>query len=178
MSNVMDQIRKYALLRVIVYILFGIVIVMNPNAVFNLAVYFISAYTAIMGLLSIYEGLKIKRQTGEYGMNMMGGITLLVLAGIVLVFARGIVSILPFFLGLIIVMVGIARFIQANNLKKYPQVNWMSLMVYAVITFLAGLVLVFNPFSSLLFLFQLFGVILIFMGFSELVAFFQWRKIK
>lgn len=178
MSNVMDQIRKYALLRAIAYILFGIVIVMNPHAVFNLAVYFISAYTAIMGLLSVYEGFKIKKQTGEYGMSMMGGIILLVLAGIILVFAKGIVSILPFFLGIIIVIVGIARFIQANNLKNYPQVNWVSLMIYAVITFVAGLVLVFNPFSSLLFLFQLFGAILIFMGISELIAFFQLRKVK
>lgn len=178
MSNLMEQIRKYALLRVIAYIFFGIIIVMNPNAVFNLAVYFISAYTAIMGLLSIYEGVKIKRATGEYGMSMTGGILLLVLAGVILVFAKGIVSILPIFLGLIIVVVGIIRFIQANNLKNYPQVNWKSLMIYAGITFLAGLVLVFNPFSSLLFLFQLFGAILIFMGISELIAFFQLRKIK
>ncbi|MBO0471270.1 DUF308 domain-containing protein [Enterococcus sp. DIV0242_7C1] len=177
MNNVMEQLRKYALLRGIVYILFGLLIVVNPRSVFQAAVYFISAYIAIMGILNLYDGFKVKKATGTYGMSFLGGIVLLVIAGIVLVFAKGIVSILPIFLGLAIVIVGVSRGMQAVNLRNYVNVNWLPMLIYSAILIIAGLVLTFNPFSSVLVLFQLFGGILIFMGIGEVVAFFQLRNI-
>lgn len=177
MSSVMEQLRKYALLRGIVYIIFGLLILVNPGSVFQVAVYFISAYIAIIGVLNLYDGFKVKKATGTYGMSFLSGIVLLVIAGIVLVFAKGIVSILPIFLGLVIVVVGVSRAIQAVNLRTYVNVNWMPMLIYSVILIIAGLVLTFNPFSSLLVLFQLFGGILIFMGIGEVVAFFQLRNL-
>ncbi|MGX7244553.1 HdeD family acid-resistance protein [Enterococcus quebecensis] len=178
MNNVMEQLRKYALLRGLVYMIFGLLIVINPRSVFQVAVYFISAYIAIIGILNLYDGLKIKKATGTYGMSFLGGIILLVIAGIVLTFAEGIVSILPVFLGLVIVIVGVTRAIQAVNLRTYVNVSWMPMLIYSVILVIAGLVLTFNPFSSLLVLFQLFGGILIFMGIGEVVSYFQLRNIK
>ncbi|MGX7265648.1 HdeD family acid-resistance protein [Enterococcus crotali] len=177
MNNVMEQLRKYALLRGIVYIIFGVLILINPRSVFQLAVYFISAYIAIMGVLNLYDGFRVKKATGTYGMSFLGGIVLLVIAGIVLVFAKGIVSILPIFLGLVIVIVGVTRVIQSVNLRTYVNVSWLPMLIYSVILIIAGLVLTFNPFSSLLVLFQLFGGILIFMGIGEVVSFFQLRNI-
>jgi uncharacterized membrane protein HdeD (DUF308 family) len=178
MNNVMEQLRKYALLRGVVYILFGLLILFNPRDVFQAAVYFISAYIAIMGLLSLYDGFKVKKATGTYGMSFLGGIVLVIVAAIVLVFAKGVVSILPIFLGLIIVIVGLTRAMQANNLRSYVNVSWLPMMIYSVILIVAGLVLTFNPFGSLLVLFQLFGIILIFMGIGEITSFFQLRKIQ
>ncbi|MEI5993500.1 HdeD family acid-resistance protein [Candidatus Enterococcus mansonii] len=178
MNNVMEQLRKYALLRGIVYIIFGFLILINPRSVFQLAVYFISAYIAIMGILNLYDGFKVKKVTGTYGMSFLGGILLIVMAGIVLVFAKGIVSILPIFLGLVIVVVGVTRGIQSINLRSYATVNWLPMLIYSVVLVLAGLVLTFNPFSSLLVLFQLFGGILIFMGIGEMTSYFQLRHIK
>ncbi|OJG98515.1 hypothetical protein RV18_GL002938 [Enterococcus termitis] len=173
----MEQLRKYALLRGIVYIIFGLLILFDPRSVFQLAVYFISAYIALMGVLNLYDGFKVKKATGTYGMSFLGGIILLVLAGIILVFAKGIVSILPIFLGLVIVIIGASRAMQAVNLRSYVNVNWLPMLIYSGILIVAGLVLIFNPFSSLLVLFQLFGGILVFMGIGEIVAFFQLRNI-
>lgn len=178
MSNVIENLKKYALLRGIIYIIFGIIILMNPNEVFKVGVYFISAYTAFNGLVNVYEGLKVKKQTGSYGMNFMGGIILLLLAGIILFFAKGIVSILPIFLGLMIVIGGVIKLMQALNLRGYVNINWVPYMIYSIILIVAGLTLTFNPFSSLLFLFQLFGGLLIFMGISEIISFFQLSKLE
>lgn len=178
MNNVMEQLKKYALLRGSVYMIFGLLILINPRSVFQWVIYFISVYIAIMGVLNLYDGFKVKKATGTYGMNFLGGIILLVSAGVVLVFAKGIVSILPIFLGLVIVFVGVTRAIQSVNLRNYVNVSWLPMLIYSVILIIAGLVLTFNPFSSLLVLFQLFGGILIFMGIGEIVSFFQLRTIK
>lgn len=178
MSNVIESLKKYALLRGIIYIILGIIILMNPNEVFKVGVYFISLYTAFSGLVNVYEGIKVKKQTGEYGMSFMGGIVLLLIAGIILFFAKGIVSILPIFLGLMIVISGVYKLMQALNLRTYVNVNWVPYLIYSIILIIAGLTLTFNPFSSVLFLFQLFGGLLIFMGISEIISFFQLRNIE
>ena len=177
MNNVLEQLRKYAILRGSVYVLFGLLIVFNPRSVFQVAVYFISAYIAFMGLLNLYDGLRVKKSKGTYGMSCFSGIILLVVVGIVLVFAKGIVSVLPIFLGLAIVIVGVSRGMQAVNLRKYVNVNGSLMLIHSAILIIAGLVLIFNPFSSLLLLFQLFGAILIFMGIGEFVTLFQMHKI-
>lgn len=177
MSSVLEKLKKYAVLRGVIYIIFGLLILLNPRSIFQLTVYFVSAYIAIMGILNIIDGVKVKKATDTYGMSFMGGIVLLVIALFVLVFAKGIVSILPIFLGLAIAIAGIARAVQSVNLRQYVNVKWVPMLVYGLVLIVAGLVLMFNPFSSVLVLFQLFGGILIFMGIGEFVAFFQLRHL-
>ncbi|MBP1046516.1 DUF308 domain-containing protein [Enterococcus sp. BWM-S5] len=177
MDTLIHSIKKYALLRGIIYILLGLAVVINPSAVFKVAVYAVSGYLAFMGILDLLDGIKEKRTSGVYNSSFVLGIFLLIVAAIVLIFAKGIVSILPIFLGLLIAVFGLSRIVQSFNLKQYVNVNWTLFFIYGVILLIGGLLLVFNPFRSVLFLFQLFGGILIFMGISEFLTFLQLRKI-
>ncbi|MGC6768703.1 HdeD family acid-resistance protein [Enterococcus sp. LJL128] len=178
MDTLIYHLKKHALLRGIIYVLLGIAVVVNPSGVFNITVYVISGYLAFMGLLDLIEGIRVRQKEGIYDSSFVLGILLLVLAGIVLVFSKAIVSILPIFLGLLVVTVGSARLIQSFNLRKYTTVNWGLLSFYGIVLIIGGGLLIFNPFRSVLFLFQLFGGILIFMGISECLTFFQLRKIE
>nr|WP_236671823.1 DUF308 domain-containing protein [Enterococcus sp. BWB1-3] len=164
-------------MRGIVYALAGLAIVVNPSAVFKIAVYLISGYLAFMGLVDLIEGIKVKRSADVYDSSFVLGIIFLVLAGIVLVFSKVIVSIFPIFLGLLLVMLGSTRLIQSFNLRKYTDVNWVLFLLYGLFLLIGGILLIFNPFKSILLLFQLFGGILIVMGISECLTLFQLRKI-
>lgn len=177
MDTLIHQIKKYALLRGLVYIILGLAVVINPGAVFKVAVYAVSGYLAFMGILDLIDGIKERRSSGGYNSSFVLGVFLLIVAAIVLIFAKGIVSILPVFLGLLIAVFGASRIVQAFNLKQYVNVNWTLFLIYGIILLIGGLLLVFNPFRSVLLLFQLFGGILIFMGISEVLTFFQLRKI-
>ncbi|WP_173674493.1 DUF308 domain-containing protein, partial [Staphylococcus aureus] len=46
-------------------------------------------------------------------------------------------------------------------------------LIYSILVLIAGAVLVFNPFKSLLVLMQVFGFILIFMGVIEIISHFR-----
>lgn len=87
-----------------------------------------------------------------------------------LFFAPAIASILPILLGLAIICNGIFQLIMGLNMKSTP---WL---IYSVLLLIGGIVLLFNPFASLLVLFQIFGVILIVMGVSEAISFFKLKK--
>lgn len=177
MDTLIYQIKKYALLRGLVYILLGLAVVINPSVVFKVAVYAVSSYLAFMGILNLMDGVKEKRSSGGYNSGFVMGVFLLLVAVIVLIFAKGIVSILPIFLGVLIAVFGTSRIVQAFNLKQYVNVNWTLFLIYGIILVVGGLLLVFNPFRSVLLLFQLFGGILIFMGISEFLTFIQLKKI-
>lgn len=178
MDTIMNQLKKSVVLRGVVFIIFGLITIISPNGVFQTVVYFISAYIAIMGILNIFDGIKIKKETNAYGVTFIGGWTLLILAVFVLVFAKGIVSILPIILGLGIAVSGVTRCIQAVNLRQYVNVNWVPMFIYGAVLIIAALILTFNPFSSILVLVQLFGGILILMGIGEFATFLQLRKIN
>ncbi|MFB8488831.1 HdeD family acid-resistance protein [Enterococcus durans] len=169
-----DMVRKnfqrYAFLRAAIYIIAGLAIVINPTAVLHFIGYLITAYFALLGLINILEAHKNKKQTGDWGFGLVSGIVFLIIALIVLVFASAIVSILPIILGLVIISNGLFQLFFGLNTKSK---GWS---LYSVLLLIGGLILLFNPFKSLMFLFQIFGAILIFMGISEIVSFFRVRK--
>ncbi|WP_430606249.1 HdeD family acid-resistance protein [Enterococcus sp. DIV0180] len=162
--------KTYALVRAIIYIVLGVLIVINPRAVFNLIGYLITTYFCLLGIFNLFEDYKRKKQVGSWGFGLFSGIIFLILALVVLFFAPAIASILPILLGLAIICNGIFQLIMGLNMKSTP---WL---IYSVLLLIGGIVLLFNPFASLLVLFQIFGVILIVMGVSEAISFFKLKK--
>ena len=78
-----------------------------------------------------------------------------------------VVSILPFLLGISIVINGLVQLTFALNTRQ------TGALIYSILVLIAGAVLVFNPFKSLLVLMQVFGFILIFMGVIEIIGHFR-----
>lgn len=103
------------------------------------------------------------------------GILFLVVAAIVLIFAKLIISIIPFFLGLLVLLSGIRQLVQELNLRKQG-ISSLGWFLFSLAMIVVGGVLVFNPFGSVLVLFQIFGAVLIVLAISEIIAYFQLKK--
>ncbi|EOH89731.1 DUF308 domain-containing protein [Enterococcus villorum] len=165
-----QNIQRYAILRAAIYIIAGVAIIIDPRAVFHFIGYLITAYFVLLGILNFLEANKYRKQTGTWGFNLISAIFYFIAALVVFVFASAIVSILPVILGLVIVLKSILQlFIGLNTKSK----GWS---IYSILLLIGGLLVLFNPFTSVMILFQLFGGILIFMGISEIVNYFKVRK--
>lgn len=162
-----ENFRRHTLLRDAVFIVIGSAIVFNPGAFFQFVGYLIAGYLMLLGLINIYDDYKIKKQTGSWGLGFVTGLIFVVLAVAFLFFAPVIVSILPFLLGISIVINGLVQLTFALNTRQ------TGALIYSILVLIAGAVLVFNPFKSLLVLMQVFGFILIFMGVIEIVGHFR-----
>ncbi|MCG4307130.1 DUF308 domain-containing protein, partial [Enterococcus lactis] len=81
-----------------------------------------------------------------------------------------IVSILPILLGLAVIINSLFQLFFSMNTKAK---SWS---VYSILLLIGGFVLLFNPFKSLMVLFQIFGFILIFMGIQEIINFIRIRR--
>ncbi|MFV0560806.1 MAG: HdeD family acid-resistance protein [Enterococcus sp.] len=171
MKRFLGTFKDHAPLRAAIYLIGGIMILINPDGVFQIIVYLISGYIALLGIINCISGFKMKKQSGSYGLGLANGLIQIFLAILLLVFARTLVSVLPFILGLLIVLNGVLSFIQSLN-GSPRSMGWL---IYSVLLTIAGVVLVFNPFQSTMFLFQIFGTLLIIMGISEGIGFFKNR---
>ncbi|EMF0149330.1 DUF308 domain-containing protein [Enterococcus hirae] len=162
--------QRYALLRSAIYIIAGLAIVINPTAVFHFIGYLITAYFVLLGILNLLEANKNRKQTSAWGFGLISGIAFFILALIVWVFAAAIVSLLPVILGLVIILKSLFQlFVGLNTRSK----GWSA---YSILLLIGGLILLFNPFKSVMILFQLFGGLLIFMGISEIITYFKVNK--
>lgn len=168
MSNFIDSIKRYGYLRSACYLILGIATLISPRSVFRGIVYIVFLYLLVFGIMQVVRGLQTKKYTGNVGFETTGGIIRIILAFVVLWFSKGIVSLLPMFLGFIILIFAIGQFLQSWQAKRngFPVTGQI---IYSALMIIAGFFLLFNPFSSLMLLFQIFGFLLITMAISEFI---------
>jgi uncharacterized membrane protein HdeD (DUF308 family) len=83
---------------------------------------------------------------------------------------------LPFILGLILIFMGINRLVSGfSRNRTYVNVTPWPMAIYGALLIIAGIVLVINPFGTLMLLFRFFGGTLIAM---VIIDFFTGRYYK
>lgn len=174
METLIKRLERSTLVQAAVYVLVGVLILWNPRFFFDVIVYVVAGYFAILGLWAIVQGVRHRRDGLPPSFFM--GIIYLVIALIVFFFAEVLASLLPIFIGLLFLFGGVIRLVQALGYRRVMADRWLYFLVTSILWLVIGLLLVTNPFSSLLVLFQLFGGFLIAVGMMELVLYFTLRR--
>ncbi|EOT43323.1 MULTISPECIES: HdeD family acid-resistance protein [Enterococcus] len=175
MDNFFKTFRENLLLSGIAYGILGILILIKPEPFFNVIVYIFAAFFGIMGVINLINNYRAQKR-GYSGSQLTTGILLLVAAFLILIFAKALVSIIPIFLGVFILISGITQLVQELQLKKEnaARTGWF---VFSILLIIAGALLLFNPFRSVLLVFQIFGGLLVILGISRLMDFFRLRNV-
>jgi uncharacterized membrane protein HdeD (DUF308 family) len=163
------QFQLYRWLRFIFLLVAGILIVIAPIKSFNIIIYIVSSYIAIYGILSIIDGLSIRKTTGENNIAIGLGVGALFLALGVLLFARYFVPLVPPVLGIILLVNGINQFRDSHEMTKKVQITPYLDYFYSALLMIAGIVFILNPSKTIIFIYQLFGVSLIVLAFFEII---------
>lgn len=77
-------------------------------------------------------------------------------------------------LGVLVVIGGLSYFF--NALGAQGGRNWILIILSALIV-VGGIVVIINPFSSLLVLFRIFGVLLILSCIEEMITYFSYKRL-
>lgn len=163
------QFQLYRWLRFIFLLVAGILIVIAPIKSFDIIIYIVSSYIAIYGVLSIFDGLSIRRRTGENNIAIGLGVGAIGLAIAVLFLARFLVPLVPPVLGIILLVNGINQYRDSHEMSKRVPVKPYLDYFYSALLMLAGIVFILNPSKTIIFIYQLFGVSLIVLAFFEII---------
>lgn len=176
MTSIFKSMQRYALLRSIAFILLGIATLLEPLQVFNLLVYIIAIYNAILGIFNLIDALRNKENRSVFQLPL--AFFYLIFALIIYLFASSILSIITIFIGILLMIGGATKISQSFNLKQYVNLPWVPMLIYGLLLVVAGGLIMFNPFATKLLLYQFFGIILLITGVSELIAYFKFRNVE
>ena len=81
------------------------------------------------------------------------------------------------YLGVLLIIGGLSRLIEGvgGGVTGFPRVL---LIVLGVAILIGGFLVVTNPFSSAVFLFQIFGAFVVVQGISELASYFTFKQMS
>ncbi|GCF93616.1 membrane protein [Enterococcus florum] len=174
MNQTWFSLRRSSRIKAVVHLVLGTAILLWPQSIFDFFSYILFFYMVAMGGVQLYRSSREQKIIEGVDFQRTGGIFLLVAAFFILIFARGIVSILPILFGLIILLFACTQAVQSWNARIRGFASTGQL-IYSILMIIAGLSLLFNPFNSLMLLFRFFGFLLVTMSITEFNHFRQNR---
>ena len=152
----------------IVSLVVGIMLLVNPLMSITIVCYLIGAGFIVGGILSIRRA-NLQRDVGIPSTITFGLGILAILAGFFVVVGRNaIVSMVPFFFGLALVIDGVFKLTAGVDLRSSQVNKWESVSVTAVITIILGIIVIIHPFGVGVAMTRILGLFLVLNGAANL----------
>lgn len=167
--------RSYGYSRAIIAALVGIVLVIWPDAAVRTIVIVIGSIFLLLGAVTMIFSKKPEEEKSRPFLSINGAITL-VFGLVLVIFPTFFVGIIMFLFGAILLIIGaseVAALISSRRETNAPA----SLFIGPLITTACGIVIFFNPFSSMEWLFIFFGISLLVYSLTEIISTRRLRKI-
>lgn len=173
MREILIKIKNLSLITIAAGFIIGIVLLVRPDE----SVQFISILCGVtVIMLGIGAWISYFTKFKSIILAILG--TLAIIAGIILcVRYRSIVSAVIFLFGVFVLVGGIVDLISAIDAKRNDLKSWIVSIIMSAVTIILGLIVIINPFDSIMVLTQLLGAGLIVYAVMDLISFIQIRKI-
>ena len=167
---------KTILYRAILAIILGIVMIIWPDVALQYIIMFIGIMFLITGMIAFIVS---NRNHEEHRRSLVpfSGIGSMAFGVLLLAFPTFFTTIFMFILGFLLVLAAIGQFVSLATARQFGIVSPLSYL-YAAFILLAGIVVLFNPFSSAESVFMFFGITAIFYGITDLLNQRTIRKVR
>lgn len=169
MKGLLKEMKWDALLTGILYILLGVVALVIPETMEKALGYLIGVVLIVAGAVSMISYLLRDAHQNYYHNDFLHGLIGIAAGILVLNKVEFIISLIPFLLGVLVLVSGCSKLQDVIDMKRMGYGNWIVMLVFAVVNVLLGLLLMCNPFKSAILLFRLLGVGLAFSGVTDCV---------
>ncbi len=132
----------------VLFLLFGIIIYLNPTITLELTGILLGIYFIIFGVYAIFEFIA-RENNPLFSLNILWGILAIIAGLFVMINPFKIIKILTFALGIYLIIVSISKIIDSFKLKKYKYDGWSLILVIAIILLIFGIFIMINPMASM-----------------------------
>ena len=166
----------------VIYIAFaliaGLCLLLFPQMTTSVVFWGLAAVLMVIGVINLIGYFRASVITAVTGDSMASGLLLIVL-GLVIGFAQEtIASLLPVIFGLVLFIGGILKTQGAFDLKRMGDLRWFVTLIGAAVSLIFGLVILLNPFGTLLTLMRVMGAFLVVESIQDAVYAIRYEKIR
>lgn len=167
-----NQFFKSNIFSSVLLFILGFILTIKPDTVISIIAYAVAIILLAVGINAIIKYIQDNNQ--RY--NLFGGIISLT-ASIFLFFKyEMVISFIPFFIGLYIIINSALRIEYIFRLKNENNPKYINMLVTVVLSFVCGLFLVFNPFSSTLTITRIVGIFIMIYSVMDIYQSYVLRK--
>ena len=169
MKKEVSRVFYSSLISSIVFIVIGFLLLVFPDTTLKAISYIIGGLIAVAGILGIvrFFGYPDDSKYNKYGLAY--GLVFLIISCFFFFKQEGTMKIMPFLLGIFIIIRSASKIEYAIKLKNLKNDNWKVTLIISIVVMLFGLFLVFNPFGGAKTIVRVVGAILIFYGILDIV---------
>lgn len=175
-SDLFKQYKWQNIVTAVIYILFGIVLAVFPTTAVRTLGYMLGGVLIFAGAVKILLYMKENNQKNYYTNDLMIGIIAVVIGVFVVFKIEVLLSIIPFLFGLVVLANGSMKLQNVMNLKRAGYKNWTAMLIVALLGLALGIILIINPFSSVVFLFRIVGICFVYSGVTDIFILFVISK--
>lgn len=176
LNKFINQIRKYVWIKSLLYIIFGLFFLFEPDATLDIFIITLASFVAAFGVINIIGYLWQRNRIDDPGFGLPVGILQLIIAAIIMILAKPLLAFLPIVLGITLMVLGITRIVQSIRNRQFVNVSPIPFIIYGVLLAVVGAILAFNPYITILVVLRLFGGTMVVMAIMEMVMAWEWRK--
>lgn len=170
MKEFINELKWNKILYGAILVVVGLILFLFPNQISSVISMVVGLFFLFMGLVVIVSYLT-KRVEMVFGSNrLVIGAAFIALGIFVMIRSDFVVSVIPFILGLIVLISGVNKLQNFIDLKRLESDGGIVTLVFAILNIAFGVVLIINPFDAAIVLLKVTGIALIFSGITDLVA--------
>ena len=170
MSNFMSKFLKSSLLSSIGLAILGILLFFQSELTIVSISYVIGAILIAIGVLALLKFASNYGKPTKNELDIVYGIGTVVLGVIVITNPKGVASIIPFILGVLIIISSATKLQYGLELRRMKSPLWSSTVIISLITLLCGVMLVINPFAGATFITKVVGILLFIYAILDIVS--------
>lgn len=172
MSNLVNKVFKSSIISSIILIALGILLIVQSEATIVTISYIIGGILIALGVIAGIKFIKNIKERTKNDLDIVYGIVCIILGVLVIKNPEAIASIIPFVLGLIIIINSATKLQYSFELYKEKNKLWLSTLILSIIMVVCGIVLIFNPFKGAILITRIVGVFILVYAVLDLISTF------
>ena len=154
----------------------GLVLTICPGLASSVVFNAIGIVGIIIGAVHLVRYFMLDAKASLHSNGMFVGLLWLV-GGILIITLKGfLLSLLPMFFGLVLLIGGIGKLQYALNFRRMGVSRWYLELACAVLSVVFGVIILINPFNTALLLMRIVGVALLIEGIQDLISHYAYKK--
>ena len=170
MSELMTKIFKSSLFSSVGLAILGLLLIFQSEITIVSISYIIGAVLVALGALAAINYVKNKETSNKKEMDIVYGTVCIVLGILVICNPQGIASLIPFIVGLVIIITSATKLQYGVELKKQNNNLWKTTIVLATVTMLCGILLIFNLFQGAVFITKVVGILILVYAVLDIIS--------
>lgn len=176
MNNIMIKIFRSSLLSSIGLAILGALLIYQSEITIVSISYIIGALLVAIGALSLLKFIKNINNNQKNELDVVYGVVTIILGIIVIGNPQAIASIIPFVIGIIIIINSTVKLQYSLELKKNKNNLWKSTITLSLVTFFCGMLLIFNPFKGAVVITKLIGILILIYAILDIISTITIKK--